>query len=58
MLCEVTERAISYTGKNEVLLCGGVAANSKLRQMLQVMCEDHYVDFYMPPMKYCGSFII
>lgn len=55
MLCEVTERAISYTGKNEVLLCGGVAANSKLRQMLQVMCEDHYVDFYMPPMKYCGD---
>lgn len=55
MLCEVTERAISYTGKDEVLLCGGVAANTKLRQMLQVMCEEHYVDFYMPPMKYCGD---
>ncbi|OED30811.1 bifunctional N(6)-L-threonylcarbamoyladenine synthase/serine/threonine protein kinase [Methanosphaera sp. WGK6] len=55
MLCEVTERALSYTGKDEVLLCGGVAANSKLREMLQVMCEDHYVDFYMPPMKYCGD---
>lgn len=55
MLCEVTERALSYTGKDEVLLCGGVAANSTLRQMLQVMCEEHYVDFYMPPMKYCGD---
>lgn len=55
MLCEVTERALSYTGKDEVLLCGGVAANTKLRQMLQVMCEEHYVDFYMPPMKYCGD---
>lgn len=55
MLCEVTERAISYTGKSEVLLCGGVAANNRLRQMLQVMCEEHYVDFYMPPMKYCGD---
>ncbi len=55
MLCEVTERALSYTGKDEVLLCGGVAANSKLREMLQVMCDDHYVDFYMPPMKYCGD---
>ncbi|MBE6487989.1 MAG: bifunctional N(6)-L-threonylcarbamoyladenine synthase/serine/threonine protein kinase [Methanosphaera stadtmanae] len=55
MLCEVTERALSYTGKDEVLLCGGVAANSTLRNMLQVMCEEHYVDFYMPPMKYCGD---
>lgn len=55
MLCEVTERAISYTGKDEVLLCGGVAANGQLRRMLKVMCEDHYVDFYMPPMKYCGD---
>ncbi len=55
MLCEVTERALSYTGKDEVLLCGGVAANSKLRQMLQVMCDEHYVDFYMPDMKYCGD---
>ena len=55
MLCEVTERALSYTGKDEVLLCGGVAANNKLRQMLQEMCEEHYVDFYMPPMKYCGD---
>lgn len=55
MLCEVTERAISYTGKDEVLLCGGVAANKKLREMLKQMCDEHYVDFYMPPMKYCGD---
>ncbi len=55
MLCEITERAISYTNKSEVLLCGGVAANNKLREMLQVMCEEHYVDFYMPEMKYCGD---
>ncbi len=55
MLCEVTERALSYTGKDEVLLCGGVAANRKLRQMLKQMCDEHYVDFYMPPMKYCGD---
>lgn len=55
MLCEVTERALSHTGKNEVLLCGGVAANNKLREMLQIMCDEHYVDFYMPPMKYCGD---
>ncbi|MCI5866724.1 MAG: bifunctional N(6)-L-threonylcarbamoyladenine synthase/serine/threonine protein kinase [Methanosphaera sp.] len=55
MLCEVTERAISYTKKDEVLLCGGVAANKTLRSMLKQMCDEHYVDFYMPPMKYCGD---
>lgn len=55
MLCEVTERAISYTNKDEVLLCGGVAANKTLRLMLKEMCDEHYVDFYMPPMKYCGD---
>ena len=55
MLVEVTERAISHTKKREVLLCGGVAANSRLREMLAVMSEEHYVDFFMPPMKYCGD---
>ena len=55
MLVEVTERAISHVKKREVLLCGGVAANSRLREMLAVMSEEHYVDFFMPPMKYCGD---
>ena len=55
MLVEVTERAISHAKKREVLLCGGVAANTRLREMLAVMSEEHYVDFFMPPMKYCGD---
>ena len=55
MLVEVTERAISYAKKREVLLCGGVAANSRLREMLNVMSEEHYVEFFMPPIKYCGD---
>ncbi len=55
MLVEVTERAISHAKKREVLLCGGVAANSRLREMLAVMSEEHFVDFFMPPMKYCGD---
>ncbi len=52
---EITERAISHAKKKEVLLCGGVAANSRLREMLSVMAEEHYADFYMPPIKYCGD---
>lgn len=56
MLVEVTERALSHTKKDEVLLCGGgVAANKRLREMLDDMAEDHFAKFYMPKMEYCGD---
>ena len=55
MLVEVTERALSHTQKDEVMLCGGVSANSRLREMLKTMSEEHGVKFYMPEMKLCGD---
>lgn len=55
MLVEVTERALSHTKKDEVLLCGGVAANKRLRTMLDDMATDHFAKFYMPKMEYCGD---
>ena len=55
MLVEVTERALAHTKKQEVMLCGGVAANSRLREMVSIMAEEHFAEFYMPPMKYCGD---
>ncbi len=55
MLVEVTERALAHTKKQEVMLCGGVAANSRLREMVSIMAEEHYAEFYMPPIKYCGD---
>lgn len=55
MLVEVTERALAHSKKSEVLLVGGVAANQRLRQMLEIMTTEHYADFYMPKMKYCGD---
>ncbi|WP_091698581.1 bifunctional N(6)-L-threonylcarbamoyladenine synthase/serine/threonine protein kinase [Methanobrevibacter gottschalkii] len=55
MLVEVTERALSHTQKDEVMLCGGVAANSRLREMLNTMSEEHGAKFYMPEMKLCGD---
>jgi N6-L-threonylcarbamoyladenine synthase/protein kinase Bud32 len=55
MLVEVTERAIAHANKREVMLCGGVAANSRLREMLATMSKEHYCEFYMPPIKYCGD---
>lgn len=55
MLVEVTERALSHTQKDEVMLCGGVSANSRLREMLNIMADEHGADFYMPEMRLCGD---
>ncbi|BDZ67283.1 serine/threonine protein kinase [Methanobacterium ferruginis] len=55
MLVEVTERALAHAKKSEVLLVGGVAANQRLREMLETMTREHYADFFMPEMKYCGD---
>jgi len=55
MCVEVTERALSLTGKNEVLLVGGVGANCRLQEMLRVMCEDRGAAFFVPEQKYLGD---
>lgn len=55
MLVEVTERALSHTQKDEVMLCGGVSANTRLREMLNAMAVEHGAKFYMPQMKLCGD---
>ena len=39
MLIEVAERALAYTNKKELLLAGGVACNSRLKEMARKMCE-------------------
>ncbi len=55
MLTEATERAIAHTGKKECLLTGGVAANSRLQQMMRQMCEDRCVKFKSVPKEYAGD---
>jgi len=55
MCVEVTERALSLTGKKEVLLVGGVGANARLQEMLCQMCEDRGAQFYVPERKYLGD---
>lgn len=55
MLVEVTERAVAHTGKNEVLLAGGVGANARLREMLGIMCEDRGIKFYVPERRFMGD---
>jgi len=55
MVVEVAERALAHTGKNEVLLAGGVGANSRLREMLNDMCEARDAKFYVPEKKFMGD---
>ena len=55
MCVEVTERAMSLAGKDEVLLVGGVGANRRLQEMLRMMCEDRGAHFYVPEQKYLGD---
>jgi N6-L-threonylcarbamoyladenine synthase/protein kinase Bud32 len=55
MCTEVTERALAHTGKNEVLLVGGVGANARLQEMLAQMCEDRGAALFVPERKYLGD---
>jgi N6-L-threonylcarbamoyladenine synthase/protein kinase Bud32 len=55
MLAEVTERALAHTGKREVLLTGGVAANRRLQQMISLISKEHESDFHVVPMEYAGD---
>lgn len=55
MLVEVTERAVAHTGKNEILLAGGVGANMRLREMLEIMCNERGISFYVPEKRFMGD---
>jgi len=48
MLTEVTERALAHTKKKELLIVGGVAANKRLRSMLEFVSVEHDTTFYAP----------
>ena len=55
MLVEVTERALAHCDKDEVLLIGGVAANQRFCEMLDIMCRERKAKFYAVPIKYSGD---
>ena len=53
MLVEVTERAMAHIGRDEVLLGGGVAANTRLREMTEIMAEERGAVAHAPPRSLC-----
>jgi len=55
MCTEVSERALAQTGKDELILVGGVGANKRLQEMLHVMCEERGASCFVPEMKYLGD---
>ena len=55
MLAEATERALSFTGKREMMIVGGVAANKRLAGMLEVACARHGAKLHVCPIKFAGD---
>lgn len=53
MLAEVTERAMAHVGKRQVLLGGGVAQNTRLRNMIGEMCKERDAEMFVPSPKLC-----
>lgn len=49
MTIEVAERALALTGKDELLLVGGVAASPRFREKARRMCEERGASFKVPP---------
>ncbi|RKS81356.1 N6-L-threonylcarbamoyladenine synthase/protein kinase Bud32 [Haloarcula quadrata] len=52
MLTEVSERALSLTGADELVLGGGVGQNDRLQRMLGEMCEQRKAEFYAPENRF------
>jgi glycoprotease/Kae1 family metallohydrolase len=50
---EVAERALAHTGKTEILLGGGVACNTRLREMVSKMADDRKGSAHVPERMYC-----
>ncbi|MCR8432969.1 MAG: KEOPS complex N(6)-L-threonylcarbamoyladenine synthase Kae1 [Crenarchaeota archaeon] len=49
MLCEVVERALAHSEKAEILLCGGVANNKRLQEMLSLVAKEWNAKFAVSP---------
>jgi N6-L-threonylcarbamoyladenine synthase len=55
MVVEVTERALAFTGKKEVMVVGGVAANRRLSGMMTTMVSRHSAAFRVMPLAFSGD---
>ncbi len=52
---EVTERALAFTTKKELMVVGGVAANRRLAEMLGTMVKRHSASVFIVPVRFSGD---
>ncbi len=52
MLVEAAERALAHTGKNELVLGGGVACNARLQEMCRIMCQERDARYFCPAREF------
>ena len=55
MLAEAVERSLAYTGKKEILLTGGVAANKSLQDKLEKVAKIHNAVCYTVKSPFTGD---
>ena len=55
MLAEAVERALSFTGKKEMMIVGGVAANKRLAAMLKEACGRQGAELFVCPLRFAGD---
>ncbi len=55
MVVEVSERALAFTGKKEVMIVGGVAGNRRLSEMMTRMAARHSSAVGLIPVEYSGD---
>lgn len=55
MLTETLERALAFTEKKEILLVGGLARSTRLREMVDAMAGLHEAGVYVVPPEYAGD---
>ena len=54
-ICAKLRLAVSRTGMKQIVLAGGVAANSHIRRAVEDLCRDMGVTLCAVPLKLCGD---
>ena len=55
VLTHKCELALKQTGLKQLIIAGGVGANSHLRNALQDLCHQNQVTLYFPDLAYCSD---
>lgn len=53
ILTKKTMHALNELGINNLIVAGGVAANTGLKEKLQQLCKENDIDLSIPPLNYC-----